>query len=112
MESGLGRPAPNVSGRDNDSRDNDSQPIAWELPLVVSGDSEESDLTVVARREFDERTAGADVHWVESGEDITLAGAITRGQNSWWWLIAGILGLLMIEMLVVATPSLGRSKQP
>jgi hypothetical protein len=87
----------------------DSQKPIWELPLIVSGDSKESDLTVVPRREFDELAGNSDVRWIAPGEDVTLAGATTRSQGSWWWLVVGIVVLLTAEMLVVANPSAGSS---
>ena len=76
----------------------------WEAPLAVNGSSEESELTTMARAEFDRLTAGADISLVPPGEAINLSGAATRGQNSWWWLMFGVLVLLITEMAVLVKP--------
>jgi hypothetical protein len=91
------------------SSSTDADKPAWHVPLAVHGDSDESDLTIVSPRELDQRTAGADVRWVAPGEAISLSGAATRGQNSWWWLVAGVALLLAAEMLLVAKP--GRTSE-
>ncbi len=77
---------------------------AWETPLAVNGLSEESDLTAIDRAEFDRLTAGAGVRLVAAEEAINLSGAATSWQNSWWWLMLGVLTLLIAEMLVLIKP--------
>src|SRR5439155_13383457 len=78
-----------------------NQSPIWDVPLVINGSSEESDLTPLARNRFDEIAHTADVRWIDPGEEISLAGAAIRGQNSWWWLMLTVLALLMLEMSVL-----------
>jgi hypothetical protein len=40
-------------------------------------------------------------------ESISLAGATTRGQHSWWWLALAVLGLLLAEMAILVGPGSG-----
>jgi hypothetical protein len=78
---------------------------AWEVPLVVSGDSEESDLSPLTRTDFEEVASTADLRWIGPSEEISLAGTAIYGQNGWWWLILSVLLILMIEMAVLAWPA-------
>lgn len=78
---------------------------AWDLPLVVSGDAAESDLTPLTRTQFDEVSASADFRWIGAGEEISLAGTAISGQNSWWWLALVVLLLLLVEMSVLVWPA-------
>jgi hypothetical protein len=77
----------------------------WEVPLAVGGDPLESDLTPLAREQFDEIAANAHLRWVGPGEDISLAGVAIRGQSSWWWLIVLTLVVLLVEMALLAWPA-------
>jgi hypothetical protein len=78
----------------------------WEVPIVVNGVAEESDLTPLSRNEFDRTYSTAAFHWVEKDEELDLAGAVRSGQNTWWWLALIVLVLLGIEMAVIAGPNL------
>ena len=95
------RPSAAVSAPGNQAA---AEKPAWEAPLAVNGLSEESELTVIDRAEFDRLTAGADVRLVKTGEAINLSGGATSWQNSWWWLLLGVLTLLIAEMLVLVKP--------
>jgi hypothetical protein len=75
----------------------------WDVPLVVDGDSQESDLTPLPRGELEKLAAATNLSWVAPGEPINLAGAAIRGQNSWWWLAGAVLVLLLAEMLILVT---------
>lgn len=75
---------------------------AWELLLAVNGEAAESDLQSLTREEFEQRVALTNLQWVGPGEQISLAGSQVRGQHSWWWLILVVLGLLILEVLVLA----------
>jgi hypothetical protein len=77
----------------------------WEVPLVVSGPGDESDLTPLARDEFESDAASANLRWIGPAEEISLAGTAIRGQTSWWWLALLVLILLLVEMTVLAWPS-------
>jgi len=78
----------------------------WEVPVVVNGDAAESELQPLTRAEFEQKTEGTTLRWVEAGEDISLAGAAIRGQSSWWYLALAVLILLLAEMAVLAWPAL------
>ncbi|MDX1946363.1 MAG: BatA domain-containing protein [Pirellulaceae bacterium] len=78
----------------------------WEVPLVVGGDAEESDLAPLSRERFDEWAAGgANLLWIGPTDDISLAGVAILGQNSWWWLALVVLALLLLEMTTLAWPA-------
>lgn len=82
----------------------DAKP-AWEIPLTISGDSAESDLAALSEEDFDELAGSANLRWVGAGQEVSLAGVAIRGQTSWWWLIVLVLGILLVEMLIVAWPN-------
>jgi hypothetical protein len=77
----------------------------WEVPLVVAGEASESDLTPLARDDFDQLAASANLRWIGPAEDISLAGVAIHGQTSWWWLALAVLVILLAEMAVLAWPS-------
>jgi hypothetical protein len=77
----------------------------WDVPLVVSGPAEESDLTPLRRDQYDELAAGGNLRWVGVADEISLAGVAIRGQTSWWWLVLTALALLLLEMTVLAWPT-------
>jgi len=79
---------------------------AWELPLVVSGNAEESDLTPIDRKQLDSLRESENLSFVAPGEEISLAGQAIRGQNSWWWLALAVLLLLLAETSVLAVPTI------
>ena len=78
----------------------------WELPLVVAGEASESDLTPLARDDFESLAAGGNLRWIGPADDISLAGVAIHGQTSWWWLALAVLVVLLAEMAVLAWPSL------
>jgi Aerotolerance regulator N-terminal/von Willebrand factor type A domain len=77
----------------------------WEVPLVVSGDASESDLSPLARDDFDQLAANANLRWIGPAEDISLAGVAIHGQTSWWWLALAVFLILLAEMALLAWPS-------
>jgi hypothetical protein len=83
----------------------DSDKPVWEVPLVVSGSGDESDLTPLSREQFDADVASANLRWIGPAEEISLAGTAIRGQTMWWWLALLVLLLLLVEMTVLAWPS-------
>ncbi|MGI8982336.1 MAG: BatA domain-containing protein [Pirellulaceae bacterium] len=82
-----------------------SEKPVWEIPLVVNGDAEESHLSPLSREKFEERASGTNLGWVGVGEDISLAGATIQGQNWWWFLVLFVFGCLLVEMGILAWPS-------
>lgn len=83
----------------------DEKPV-WEVPVVVNGDAAESELQPLTRAEFEQKTEGTTLRWVEASEEVSLAGAAIRGQTTWWYLALAVLLLLLAEMMVLAWPSL------
>lgn len=84
------------------SGNNGARETAWELPVAVNGDPEESELQPLGRDQFEARIGDAAVRWVGPDDEISLAGTQVSGQDSWWWLILAVLGLLLAELLLVA----------
>jgi hypothetical protein len=79
---------------------------AWEIPLVVGGPGEESDLTPLSRDKLQELTDKTTLRWVGPGEEISLAGAAIRGQSFWWYLTLVVLVCLLVEMGILAWPNM------
>ncbi|HMC11319.1 MAG TPA: hypothetical protein VKH44_08510, partial [Pirellulaceae bacterium] len=77
----------------------------WEIPLVVNGDAEESRLMPLSREKFEERASGTSLGWVGVGEDISLAGPTKSWETTWWYLIAFVFACLLVEMGILAWPS-------
>ncbi len=78
----------------------------WEIPLVVNGDAEESLLSPLSREKFEERASGTNLGWVGVGEDISLAGPTKSGEKTWWYLVFFVFACLLVEMGILAWPSL------
>lgn len=89
-----------------------AQPIAdtekplWDVSFAVNGDADESELAPFARDKFEELTANSPLRWVGENESITLAGEAFYGQSTWWWLALCVLGVLLLEMSLLAWPRL------
>jgi hypothetical protein len=82
-----------------------SEKPVWEIPLVVNGDAEESHLSPLSREKFEERASGTNLGWVGVGEDISLAGPTKSGEKTWWYLVFFVFGCLLVEMGILAWPS-------
>ena len=87
-----------------------AEQTSWEVPLAINGEAIESEVRPFTREQFETRVGSANVRWVGPEEDISLAGSQIRGQNSWWWLVLGILIFLGAELAILAQPVL-RSRQ-
>jgi hypothetical protein len=74
----------------------------FSIPLAVNGDSLESELDTLTREDFEQKVPADVAAWVDADEPISLAGSQVRGQDSWWWLTLAILGLLLLELLILA----------
>jgi len=79
-----------------------NDPPVWAAPLAVNGSAEESNLAPLTHDEFNKLTEAGGSHWVGAGEAIDLSGAIIRGQNTWWWLVLCVVGLLVLEFLILS----------
>jgi len=89
----------------NDTADDDRSKL-WEMPLAVNGSPSESELTLLTKRQFDERNVGNVLRWVGPSESISLAGVQIRGQNWWMYLIVAVLVCLFAELAILAWPAL------
>ena len=78
----------------------------WEIPLVVNGPAEESQLDPLSRERTDAIAESGNIRWVAPGEDISLAGTAIRGQYTWWYLILFVLLFLLLEMSILAWPTI------
>ena len=87
-----------------------TEETVWETPLAINGLAAESELTPLARDDFEARVGSAAVRWVGPDEEISLAGSQIRGQASWWWLILAVLALLLLELIMLAAPMWRRAQ--
>jgi hypothetical protein len=78
----------------------------WQVALAVNGPAEESDLRTLGESELRERMGQADYRWIAQGESISLSAAQVHGQDLWKWGILGVLGCLLVELAILAWPSL------
>jgi hypothetical protein len=83
-----------------------------EVPIAVNGPEQESEPALLDEPALRERLPGATFRWVGRGEAIRLEGGQVSGQNLWKTLLLAVLGCLLVEMLVLAWPMLGRSGAP
>ncbi|MGE3409805.1 MAG: hypothetical protein AB7I37_23505, partial [Pirellulales bacterium] len=75
----------------------------WEVPLAVNGPEPESQLAALDREGWQERVAdSSSFRWTAPGEAINLAGLQVRGEGLWRWLLAALLGCLLLEMALLA----------
>jgi hypothetical protein len=111
LERGVYRVAGFRSTSGNDLPPEARDKPVWEVPIVISGSGEESQLDPLSREQFETLAAGANLRWIGPAEDISLAGVAIRGQTSWWWLVLLVLVLLVLEMSVLAWPALRTSPE-
>lgn len=77
----------------------------WDLLFTVNGEGNESDLTSLTREKFEEKAADSEVRWVGASETISLAGTQISGQNLWMLLVFFVLLFLLLEIVILAWPS-------
>jgi hypothetical protein len=91
---------------------------AWELLFTVNGGGavegseqryDESDLKPLPRETFDRLAGSSKVTLVGSSETISLAGAQISGQDVWKWWIGAVILFLLIEIALLAWPSVKAS---
>ena len=81
-----------------------------EIPFAVNGAESESLLSAISISDLQQKLGHDDVRILGADEPIRLEGGARRGQDLWklfGWLV---LGCLLLEMLVLAWPMLGRKK--
>jgi hypothetical protein len=103
LQRGLYRVA--ARKRDDTTGRTDEDPD-WELAVTVNGPPDESDLRPLSDAQQAELAEHPRLTVLAEGEPISLAGAQTRGQDSWWWLILAVLFLLACEVAVLVLPIL------
>lgn len=75
------------------------------IPISVEQATLESELNYLDAETFAGLGLGDQLTWVESGETIRLVGGRVYGHNWWKYLIGLLLVILLIEMLVAASPA-------
>jgi hypothetical protein len=84
--------------------------------IAANGPADESRLTsideagAIAKLKAQGQTT-TNFRWVARGEPISLTGAEVWGQDSWWWLALAVLSCLLIELTVLAWPSMARQRE-
>jgi hypothetical protein len=84
--------------------------------IAANGPADESHLTPIDEAGAITKLKGqgqATTHfrWVGRGEPISLTGAEVWGQDSWWWLALAVLSCLIIELAILAWPSMARQRE-
>jgi hypothetical protein len=82
-----------------------------EIPLAVNGPESESDLTAIPVGDLQRKLGHDDVRILAADEPIRLEGGARRGQDLWKFFGWSVLGCLLFEMLVLASPMLGKKAQ-
>jgi hypothetical protein len=81
-----------------------------EVLLAVNGPAQESELKTLDEAGLRERMEGAQYHWIAGEESIRLLSAQLAGEELWKWLLAAMLGCLVLEMAVLGWPLAGRER--
>jgi len=97
--------------------DGDSPRESWEattraVPLAVNGPAEESRL--VSAEEVRQRQRRGQVGLLEATQAFAVKGlqhTFLRGAGLWRWVMLAVLVCLLMEMIVLVWPSLGREEQ-
>ena len=86
--------------------------MAWQSAIAVNVESaaenSESELEPLSKLDFDERVEGVElpITWVGATDSISVDGVTVRGQDLWMWLAFIVLVLLLVEISVLAWPSI------
>ena len=95
-------------------------PKDHEEVIAANGPASESQLTSITEVGLATRLKGTEgkgdnaalnYRWVGHGEQISLSGAEVWGQDTWWWLILLLLVALLVEMLILAWPSIKAARE-
>jgi hypothetical protein len=90
-------------------------PQEHEEVIAANGPASESQLASITEVALATRLKGTEgkgdntalnYRWVGRGDQISLSGAEVWGQDTWWWLILLLLVALLVEMLILAWPSI------
>lgn len=83
-----------------------------DVAFAVNGSERESEPALLDEAGLRERLDGAPFRWIGRGEAIRLEGGQVSGQEMWKMILLGVLACLLLEMIVLAWPMLGRSGEP
>jgi hypothetical protein len=75
--------------------------VVAEMPLAVNGPELESQLTPVEQAAAMTGVDAARVRWLARDESIRVEGATVSGRNLWKWLMAFVLGGLILELAIL-----------
>ena len=101
-----------VSSEQADASSTDSASnLLEEIPLAVNGAESESDLKALSIADLQQKLGHDDVRVLAAEEPIRLEGGARRGQDLWKVLGWCVLGCLLLEMLVLASPMRGKKAQ-
>jgi len=78
--------------------------------VAVNGPAQESELKTLDEAGLRERMEGAQYRWIAGEESIRLLSAQLAGEELWKWLLAAVLGCLVLEMAVLGWPLAGRER--
>jgi hypothetical protein len=79
--------------------------------LSANGPAEESQLAVVDRHRLaDEALGRGNFRWIAPGEAVSIEGAGVAGQDLWWWLVVTVASCLVVEMTVLAWPTIRQTR--
>jgi hypothetical protein len=82
-----------------------------EISLAVNGSENESNLTAISVADLQQKLGHDHVRVLSADEPIRLEGGARRGQDLWKLFGWCVLGCLLIEMMVLAWPMLGKKTQ-
>ena len=86
-----------------------------EIPIVINGPADESQLTSLeSEEELKKRLEKSKLawQWLNEGDEIKIEGAQIRGRDIWKVLAILVVAFLLIEMLILAWPMLGKRLSP
>jgi hypothetical protein len=115
--------------------------VVWEAVIAANGPADESKLASIDERGLAERMSGAAdaatpdsgaaassdaaraasvggptpaarYQWIPRGQPISLTGAEIWGQDTWWWLLLTVLVCLLLELTILAWPTVSQSAAP
>ncbi|MFT7642458.1 MAG: hypothetical protein ACI9G1_004215, partial [Pirellulaceae bacterium] len=82
----------------------------WETPISVNGLSKESELGRIDPGKV--TLSEGKLAWIEPGEEIRIDGVFSRGQDTWWYLVLVVFLLLLVEIAILAWPTIQQLTQP
>jgi hypothetical protein len=78
----------------------------WQIPVAVNGPPGESELKAIDEAALQDRAGEGEFRWIARGQTISLTGGAGDAQNFWHWCILAVFAGLLLELVVLAWPSL------